>query len=384
MKSQLHKTTASSHRASGLRSGWHKFSLVVALWLGCAPLAGCQKLEAWLFTRHSPTVDQAVGALKTRDAGDATELLSQYLNTGRCRGGSLGVPDRVRERSNASFDLGLALFDLAERFGQKFGEEPPKTPEAEAAEAASLARRSQEIDCAQRLLRVLAADKNLALSQRAQAYYVSGNLEFLRHDYRAAVASYDSALELIPAGTFDAGQGAKENSGGGGHSVHENSVGENAAWNRAIALRRAEEQEEREKDKQPPDAGTPPPSDGGGGGSDTSEDGEKSQGTEPQDQNEDSQGSEPQDQNGDSQDQGDQEQDQPADQQPSSSGSSQQQQPPTPGSAEPATTSSAAPQQPSLSQDEQMLQMLERAPLLQQELSKPRGRGVRKSRLEDK
>ena len=70
---------------------------------------------------------------------------------------------------------------------------------------------------------------------------LAGNLEFLRRSYRDAVTEYDQALRLIP-GRPDAGD----------------SIGDDAAWNRSIALRRIEDQ----PDAGPPDAGPdaePPP-----------------------------------------------------------------------------------------------------------------------------
>ena len=52
-------------------------------------------------------------------------MLEDYLATGKCENGEIGTPDPVRNRPNASFDLGLGLFKLAERFGRRFGEEEP-------------------------------------------------------------------------------------------------------------------------------------------------------------------------------------------------------------------------------------------------------------------
>lgn len=333
--------------------------------LGCAGLlvAGCQKFESWLFERNSPTVDRAVHAIETHDAGDAHRLLAEYLSTGRCKAGSLGTPDSVRELPNASVDLGLALFALAERYGQKFGEPPPATEEQRAQMGPDLAKRSQEVDCAQRLVRIIAQDKKLPLRLRAQAYYLSGNLDFLRHDYEAAVQSYESALELIPAGALDAGD----------------DVGERAAYNRAIAKKRAEEQKKEPPD--PPDAGKPPPSDAGS----DSQDDEQKQGEQNQDQDQQ------QDEQDPNQEQDEQKQDPDDSRQPKTPDDSQQpeQQPNAAGSAAPppsAAPSSSAPtpSRPSLSQDEQILELLERAPMIQQEQPKTRGRVIGRSSMEDK
>jgi hypothetical protein len=88
----------------------------------------------------------------------------------------------------------------------------------------------------------------------------------LRHEYKDAVASYDASLKLVPGLPEDAGDG----------------IGRDAAYNRAIALRRIEE---NERDAGPPDASpdappdAEPPEDGAdsappdGGDQDQGEDG---------------------------------------------------------------------------------------------------------------
>ena len=65
-------------------------------------------------------------AISQFDAGDAQSaggLLEEYLSTGQCKEGNIGTPARVRERSNGSFDLGLALFKLAEQYGRRFADD---------------------------------------------------------------------------------------------------------------------------------------------------------------------------------------------------------------------------------------------------------------------
>lgn len=340
-------------RASGPRfndgGSTRRVRVALAAFACVVALSGCQKIETFLFTRNSPEVDKAVRAIETRDAGDAHQLLADYLSTGRCRAGTLGTPDTVREREKASLDLGLALFQIAERYGQKFGEHPEATQEAQAAASPALAKRSQHVDCAQRVVRVIAQDKDLPVLLRAQAFYLSGNLDFLRHDYESAVASYDSALLLVPGGSSDAGEG----------------IGTKAAWNRSIALRRIEDEKEDEPPK--PDAGTSESQDGGAPKQDDSqeqdEDSQKqdeNQEQEPKEEPSDEQKPDEKDPSQDSQQQDQQEQDsQQAKQQPED-------------------------KRPSLSQDEQILQMLERAPMLQQELPKTQGRVRGRPPMEDK
>ncbi len=198
--------------------------------------SGCEQTNE-LFMRSSPVVKDAVEALDAGDAGAAVSLLEEYLSTGKCENGNIGAPSSVSARPNAAFDLGLGLFTLAEKFGKRFGEDPPppdggRAPEEEA----ELAKRSAEVDCALRIVRLAATDQSVPLELRARAFYLAGNLEFLRRDYRSAVASYDAALKLIPGLPGDAGDG----------------TGRDAAYNRAIALRRIEDQQ---KDAGPPDGG---------------------------------------------------------------------------------------------------------------------------------
>lgn len=326
---------------------------LLALLVTCT---GCERFERWLFERHSPTVDRAITAIESKDAGDAHALLADYLSTGRCKAGTLGTPDSLRALPHAGLDLGLALFELGERYGQKFGEEPPNENDP-AATGPELAKRSQKVDCAQRLVRVIAADNSLPVTTRAEAYYLSGNLEFLRHDYVSAVASYDDALGLIPAGGPDAGR----------------DIAERAAWNRAIAQRRAEEQ--KPEPPPPTDAGAPPSGDAGAEQDDSKTGEQEPEQKEPE--------QEPKDPEQEQQDREEQEQE-PEE----SDGEQAQQEEPSPsntGSAEPTPPASAAPpERPSLSQDEQILEMLERAPLIQQEQPKTRGRVLGRLPMEDK
>ncbi len=223
-------------------------SLLAALTLPAA-LGGCERANE-LFMRDSPKVREAIDALDGGDAGAAVSLLEEYLSTGKCENGSIGAPDSLREHPNAAFDLGLGLFTIAERFGKRFGEDPPKVDGGLAPnDEADLGKRSAEVDCALRIVRLAAGDASLPIELRARALYLAGNLEFLRRDYRSAVASYDLSLKLTPGLPEDAGDG----------------IGRDAAYNRAVALRRIEDQE---NDAGPPDAGpdSGPPDAGDDGG----------------------------------------------------------------------------------------------------------------------
>ena len=304
------------------------------------------------FIRHSPEVDRAIEVLEKGDAaGAAAGILERYLSTGSCKNGQIETPDSVRQRTGASFDLGLALFELGERYGERFDAEPkPEAP----ADPQRDAKRSAEVDCALRIVQIVANDSKTPVDLRAHAHYLAGNLEFLRQDYRAAVDAYDRALRLVPGLEGDKGD----------------PVGRNAAYNRAIALRRLEE------DK--PDAGPPPPPDGG----DNQNDGGQRDGDGGQDESKDDEkrpDGGPPEPNPSSQD-GGSGQDEPkpkpdSKQDPSAQNKPQQ----TPGGQP-----SAAPPQPSLSQDERLLDMLEQAPTVQQEAAKKSATRRRGIVMEDK
>jgi Ca-activated chloride channel family protein len=248
-------------------------------------MCGCEWSPSRPFERKAPEVKSAIVALDAGDAGAAAGLLEEYLATGSCEEGGLGIPDKVRDRPNASFDLGLSLFRLGERFGQRFGEEERggeggPTPEEQA--LADL--RNTEVECALRVVLAISGETDVALDLRARAHYLAGNLEFLRRGYQEAVRHYEESLKLIP-GIADGGD----------------TIGQDAAWNRAIALFRIEEEKKKDaggdgsqgeagprdgasdqqsspdgpKENQEsgspdpkPDGGAPHSRDGGGGGSD--------------------------------------------------------------------------------------------------------------------
>jgi len=212
----------------------------------------------------------------------------------------------------------------------------------------------------------------LPLDLRAQAYYLLGNLEFLRREYEAAVTSYDRSLTLIPG---DDAQTAP-------------AVGRDAAHNRALALRL------RDENKPPPenpDAG-PPPEHGDGGQQDPNDD-QKDQDQKDKDkqdqkdkqdkQDQKDKQDEPKDQNDQQDPQNQQDQKQPPEQQ-----QDQAKNQPSPddskGEPEPKEQKGAPPPQPlSLSQDDKMLDQLERAPTVQQEAARAQRGHVRRV-VEDK
>jgi len=216
---------------------------------GCALFAACGWNPTRPFERNAPAVDQALAALDAGDASAAAELLETFLQTGACSEGQIGVPDRTKDMPHATFDLGIALFHMGEKFGNRFGEEevgiPDGGPTPEQQQQMQL--RSDQVDCALRIVRAIAEKPDLPVELQARARYLEGNLEFLRRGYKASVTAYDEALKLVPGVPPDAGD----------------SIGADAAWNRAIALRRIEDENRRDagqdaaQDSSNPDSGSP-------------------------------------------------------------------------------------------------------------------------------
>ncbi len=310
----------------------------------------CGKSTDALFERHAPSVDRAIKDYDAGDSGSAVSLLESYLATGKCENGEIGVPDPVRERPNASFDLGLGLFKLAERFGRRFGEEEPvgdggPSPQQDA----EMGQRNQGVECALRVLRSIAGDATTAVEFRARAHYLAGNLEFLRRDYKAAVKEYESALRLSPGQPADAGD----------------SLGTDAAFNRAIALRRIEDKENKDRDAAPPDGGQPDSGDPDAGPPDAGKDQDKDGGKKDDKKEDDKK-----------------DKDKQKDAGPDGSAPKPQDQPPDGGSDKPKPQP-----QPSstANQDDRMLDMLEHAPTIQEQDAKNRSvQGRIRNGMEDK
>jgi len=220
-----------------------KIALVAAS-IGFAALlpAACNWNPTRPFERNAPPVEKAIAELDAGEAGAAAQLLESFLQTGACAEAQIGVPERVKEMPNAAFDLGLSLFHLGERYGRRFGDEDvfgDAGPTPEQQTEAQL--RSDQVECALRVLRAISNSPDVPIELQARARYLEGNLEFLRRGYQAAVTAYDEALKLIPGVPEDAGD----------------AIGRDAAWNRAVALRRIEEENKRDagKDAEPDHSG---------------------------------------------------------------------------------------------------------------------------------
>jgi Ca-activated chloride channel family protein len=329
-------------------------ALVLCMGLLLSLLSGCEsQVVDRVFTRHAPKVDEAIEALASHDAGAAQQHLTTYLGIAPCQEGMIGASAALADRAEASFDLGLALFRIGERFGARFGEDPGQAQD----DPQLLAQRSAEVACALAVVQQLVARPGLPIELRAQAHYLLGNLEFLRREYEAAVVGYNRALELIPGDDAD-----------GAHAV-----GRDAAHNRALALRLAEEN----KPPDPPDAGPPPPGDGGSPPDEPPpSDGGKNESKDPESDSEQKDPKQPPPSDEEQKDPEQKPEDKP-DKQPepapkeSSEGQEGKDSPPP------------QPQSPSLSQDDKMLDELERAPTVQQEAARAQRGRVRRV-VEDK
>lgn len=285
--------------------------------IACVTLAGASAACGWNpsrpFDRDVPAVKEAIADFDAGDAASATSRLEEYLSTGACSEGSIGTPESLKRRPDGTFDLGLSLFHVGERYGRRFGEEDVK----EGADENAHSQRHSQIECARRLLEVLEGDA-VDPTLRARARYLEGNLEFLDGEYEDAVHAYDRALVLAP-GFVDAGD----------------PVGRDAAWNRAIALRRIEDKKDAGQDASPGDAASDasaPDSGRGDGGGDKGHDA----GPPPPEEAGEPDAGPP---------------------------------PPEPDAGEPRA--------PNLNEDERMLDQLESAPTLQQEEAKRHKRQAR-------
>jgi tetratricopeptide (TPR) repeat protein len=283
-------------------------------------VAACGWNPSKPFDRDVPAVKEAIADLDAGDAASATQRLEEYLSTGGCSEGSIGTPDTLKRRPDGTLDLGLSLFRIAEQYGRRFGEEDDKRADENAH-----AKRHAEIECARRLLEVLEGDA-VDPAVRARARYLEGNLEFLDGEYEDAVQAYDRALLLAP-GSVDAGD----------------EVGRDAAWNRAIALRRIEDKKDAGQDASPGDASSDSGPSDSGHGDGASDQGHDSGGPPPHE------------------DAGDHDAGPP---------------PPEPDASD-NPPDAAAPPPPSRSEDERMLDQLENAPTLQQEEAKHHKRQAR-------
>lgn len=215
----------------------HKWTLTV--FLGACVVGGMGHMSfgcnGWdprrPFERNNPDVDRAIEMVEDGQYENAEEILSQYLNTDVCEGPKIGIPKDLKKKADGTFDLGLVIFYLAEKYGERFGDEKKLLEKIDAGGdlgplADEAIARDEEVECGLLIALAIAKDTSLAPDLRARAWYVAGNMNFLRMAYPKAILAYEESLKLIP--------GIVEEAGGDG-------IGRDAAWNRAVALRRLEE-----------------------------------------------------------------------------------------------------------------------------------------------
>jgi hypothetical protein len=316
-------------RAAGLRSAAAVAVVAVGslgplAWLGSLGLTGCAWDPSRPFDREAPSVREAIAELDGGDAGTAASRLEDYLSTGACKDGIIGTPDLLKRRADGTFDLGLSLFRVGEQFGHRFGEEEDDAGISEALRA----KRHAQIECARRIVQAIVDDESLPGDLRVRAHYLEGNLAFLDGAYEDAVRSYDRALVLAP-GEADGGD----------------PVGRDAAYNRAIALRRIEDEKKDGGSDASPDANGDASRPSDGGRDNASKDSGGRDGASP------------------GQDAGD-----------NSGKDAESPPPPPPDAGEPPPREAGAPPPPSTDEDQRMLDQLENAPTLQQEEAKRFGK----------
>ena len=228
--------------------------LAVALPIALGALiAACSYDFGKLFDRDDPVVENARHELEASTSGGDADLVAARLALEellRFRCESDGGEDLVVKLPGASLDLGLVTFRVAELIGQRFGDEESDAGEASEAIAS---HRARELDCAQRLLIRLAGDPATPRALQLRARYLLGNFAFLARRYKDAIARYDEVLLAHPARGDDP-------RGEIGAPLDDDAVARDAAWNRAIALRRLEDdKKDSGEDSDAPDSESSPP-----------------------------------------------------------------------------------------------------------------------------
>ncbi len=202
--------------------------LAIGLFLGA-----CSWDLGKIFDRDDPQVEHARQALEASAYGGDADLTSarrdlEEVLEYRCEGD--GGRDLVIDRPFASLDLGLVIFRISELVGRRFGEEEMGPSTGEEAESVTAAR-AKELDCAHLLLLKLANDPTTTPAMRLRARYLLGNFEFLSQRYEQSIVEYDRVLVAHPARGIDP-------AGEVGPPSDDDAVARDAAWNRAIALKR--------------------------------------------------------------------------------------------------------------------------------------------------
>jgi hypothetical protein len=317
------------------------------------------------FERNSVEVDRAIEMIEAGEYSSAQEVLTDYLGAGPCKEGEIALPDSARKKPDGTFDLGIVLFHLAEKYGRKFGDEDQADPE-NPDDLETVAKRALQVRCGLIASLAIAGDTNVPVELRARAYYLAGNMEFLRGRYAEALRYYAESLKLVP--------GVPEEAGGDG-------IGRDVAWNRAVALRRLEKEQ-----------------DGGGAGEEPQPEPQPQPGDDPQDprgpENQDGGGEGDQDAGNDA---GDKDSKDPAEEGPDGgedagpdAGGNQGQEPDAGDQDDPSQQDPqngdpqpAEPKGPGAEQGDRVLDQFEQVPTYQQEEAKKKSEG-RQRNMEDK
>lgn len=181
------------------------------------------------FERYSPDVDRAAADIDSGRPREAQEKLKTYIGASACDGGAMTVLNAA-DASNATFDLGLTLFKLAEQYGRKLDDAVVFKDGGPGQEDKQLdLARGDQLDCAKAVLDAILS-RDMPVDLEARARYLRGNVAFLDRNWQSAIEDYDKALSLIPGLPIDAGDG----------------IGRDAAHNRALALRFRDEEQKRD------------------------------------------------------------------------------------------------------------------------------------------
>ena len=257
------------------------------------------------------------------------------------------------DASNATFDLGLAIFQLAEQYGRRFDDPIVVHDGGPTREEKQLALlRGDQIDCARALLDAILAHP-LSAELEARARYLRGNLGYLDRAWQSAVDDYDKALRVIPGVAPDAGD----------------AIGADAAWNRALALRNKDDDDKR---------------DAGPDGSDADADAPDADGDAPQDAPEDRDGDAPADAGDDGGKDAGQDGGDAGGEDGGKDGGGQDGGKDDDKGKDGGGEDASSPPQPTMSQDDRMLDQFEQAPTWQREEAKARASGRKLRGTQDK
>lgn len=337
------------------------FGMVTQLGFGCSGWDPRRPFE-----RSNADVDRAIEMIEAGEYEGAQEVLSDYLGGGVCKEGKIELTDKARKKPDGTFDLGLVIFYLAEKYGRRFGEE--ELPEGQEEDLEAFQKRDLEVKCGLVVAVGIARDPQVSVELRARAMYLAGNMEFLRKNYKDALKYYEESLRVVP--------GIPEEQGG-------DAIGRDAAWNRAVALRRLEKQDagqdggQQDQEPQPqpgpqdPQDPHGPDADVDGGGDDKGDAGNDAGDRESQD---------PGDGGPDGgQDAGPEDGGKGGSQDPDSG----DQEPADPKDPQGQQPEQAEPQGPSGQQGDRVLDQFDQVPTYQQEDAKKRSEGRRRN-MEDK